>query len=122
MKHENVINKKIKKDIEILAEFISIYCADRHGGADRARVVADGVAGTYIEPCAVTLCHECRKLLLHAVSKRLICPYDPKPSCKKCKTHCYAPAHRDRIREIMKFSGMRLIRQGRLGLIKKYFS
>lgn len=122
MKEETVINQTIRNDIEVLAEFISIYCDDRHVSADRAGVVAGGAVGRYLESCSPVLCEGCRKLLLHAVSRRLVCPYDPKPSCKKCTTHCYAPGYREKIREIMRYSGMRLIRRGRFGLIKKYFS
>lgn len=122
MKQEYVINKKIKKDTEILAEFIRIYCSDKHVSVEKARVAAGGAAGRYLELCDVELCEDCNKLLLHAVSKRVLCPYDPKPSCKKCRTHCYAPGYRGKIREVMRYSGMRLIRQGRFRLIKKYFS
>jgi len=114
--------KSIKKDAEVLAEFINIYCSDRHDSAEKGPVTAGGTVGIYLERCDFHLCGECRRLLLHAVSKRAICPYDPKPSCKKCETHCYAPGYRERIREVMRYSGMRLIRKGRLGLIRKYFS
>ena len=113
---------KIIKDAEVLAEFINIYCSDRHESAEKGPVAAGGTVGIYLEQCDFLLCAECRKLLLHAVSKRAICPYDPKPACKKCETHCYGPGYRDRIREVMRYSGMRLIKKGRLDLIRKYFS
>ena len=47
----------------------------------------------------VGLCVDCRKLLLHAIVKRIACPLDPKPMCKKCPEHCYAPRYRAQIRE-----------------------
>ena len=112
---------KIIKDAEVLAEFINIYCSDRHESAEKGPSWR-AVPWEYISSSAISFCAECRKLLLHAVSKRAICPYDPKPSCKKCETHCYAPGYRDRIREVMRYSGMRLIKRGRLDLIRKYFS
>jgi hypothetical protein len=116
------INQKINKDTQVLAEFINIYCSDRHGNAEKTRPAAGGAAGQYIGLCEVELCDECRKLFLHAVSKRVICPYDPKPSCKKCTSHCYAPGYREKIREVMRYSGMQLMRRGKFSLIKKYFS
>jgi hypothetical protein len=112
----------IKKDAEVLAEFVNIYCSDRHGDADKAPVKAGGQVGTYLGSSDFALCEECRKLLLHAVSKRALCPYDPKPACKKCETHCYGPGYREKIREVMRYSGMRLIKKGRFDLIRKYFS
>jgi len=115
------IDEKIKKDIEVLAEFISLYCDAKHGNLPREPVKTAGTVQAYLGAREITLCGECRALLLHAVSKRIICPYDPKPSCKNCETHCYEPAYREKIRRVMKFSGMRMIKKGKLGLLKKYF-
>jgi hypothetical protein len=33
-----------------------------------------------------------------------------KPACSKCPTHCYAPARRQAIREVMAFAGPRMLR------------
>jgi hypothetical protein len=116
------LDEKIRKDVGVLAEFINIYCSDKHHDVEKGRAAAGGEAGRYAETVDFEYCRECRGLLLHALSRRLICPYDPKPSCKKCPTHCYGPGYRDRIREVMRYSGMRLIGRGRFDLIKKYFS
>ncbi len=113
---------KMKRDSEVLAEFINIYCMDLHKGLEMAPVVSGGMVGRCLESANFSYCEECRKLLLHAVSKRVLYPFDPKPSCKKCPTHCYGPGYRDMIREVMRYSGMRLIKRRRFGLIKKYFS
>jgi len=112
----------IGKDIETLARFITIYCEQKHRDQEKDAIAASGKVGAYINHLDLHLCDECRKLLLHAASKRIICPYNPKPSCKKCKTHCYAQGYRERIREVMRFSGTFLIKRGKLGLIRKYFS
>jgi hypothetical protein len=112
----------IGKDIETLARFISIYCEQKHRDQEKSPIMASGKVGDYINHLGLHLCTDCRKLLLHAASKRIICPYNPKPSCKKCKTHCYGKGYRDQIREIMRFSGMFLIKRGKLGLIRKYLS
>ncbi len=117
---ENI--SKIIKDAEVLAEFINIYCTDKHGSAAKGPVKTGGSVGTYLEQADFPLCEECRRLLLHAVSKRAICPYGPKPSCKMCETHCYGPGYRESIREVMRYSGMRLIKKGRFDLLRKYFS
>jgi hypothetical protein len=118
----NKNEEQIKKDSEILAEFVHLYCSGRHPGAAKAPAAAGGAVGAILAPMDFTYCDECRRLILHAVSKRVLCPYDPKPTCKKCPVHCYGPGYREKIREVMRYSGMRLIRKGRLRLIKKYFS
>ncbi|OHD66477.1 MAG: hypothetical protein A2176_03800 [Spirochaetes bacterium RBG_13_51_14] len=116
------IEKNVQKDIDVLAEFIHIYCVEKHAGTERARPKSAGDVGRYLASVDFDLCAECAGLLLHAVSKRVLCLYDTKPACKKCPTHCYGPGHRDKIREVMRYSGMCLIMRGRLGLMKKYFS
>ncbi len=111
---------KIQRDIETLSQFIRIYCENNHQHQAKAPVKASGRIKDYLSDPPLKLCRDCRKLLLYAASKRMICPYDPKPSCKRCSTHCYADGFREAIREVMKFSGLFLIKRGKLGLIKKY--
>jgi hypothetical protein len=54
------------------------------------------------------------------MEKRRRCPLDPKPSCKNCHIHCYSKEYRAQIREIMAFSGRRLILRGRLDYLWHY--
>ena len=42
-------------------------------------------------------------------------------TCKHCHVHCYRPGHREKVREIMRFSGRHLILRGRLDLLWHYF-
>jgi hypothetical protein len=67
------------------------------------------------------LCPECSKFLRYGLTLRLRCPYDPKPMCKKCTTHCYKGEYKLKIREIMKFSGIYLVKHGRLDMLYYYF-
>jgi hypothetical protein len=112
---------EIAGDIGVLADFISVYCREKHGDAPSRAVRAGGLLAGYLDDVGPELCDECARLLLHGAAKRALCPHDPKPGCRKCGTHCYSPGYRERIREVMRFSGMHLIRKGRLGLLKKYF-
>lgn len=121
MSEVKAIDEKAKRDIEVLAEFVQIYCDGNHPGAAKHGVTAGGGVGDALRDSRVSLCGECSRLLRYAASMRIICPYDPKPSCKKCPTHCYRTDYRAKIREVMRYSGMRLITRGKLGLIRKYF-
>lgn len=100
----------VDKDIEILAQFIKIYCDAKH---KEAQVAHRG--------SAKELCTECAELLSYSTKRRESCPLDSKPSCKNCHIHCYEPSMRDRIREVMRHSGMHLIKRGRLDLLLHYF-
>ena len=56
------------------------------------------------------LCQECRKLMEYAEGKLESCRYgEQKSTCRKCQTHCYVPIYRDIIRDVMRFSGPRMV-------------
>jgi len=106
---------KEKKDLKVLALFTSVYCRAHHRGETKPRDLAE------LDVKGLALCEECLDFLTYAFERRLKCPLDPKPECKGCHIHCYRPGHRDKVREIMRFSGRRLILRGRLDLLWHYF-
>jgi hypothetical protein len=56
------------------------------------------------------LCEECRQLFDYAHARLLHCPFAPeKPTCAKCLVHCYKKDMRERIRQVMRYSGPRMI-------------
>jgi len=115
------VEKRIGKEVGVLAKFIRIFCANNHRENCKSPVRAKGRTGEFLNHVSVELCDDCAKLLLHGAGKRIICPYDPKPRCKKCSTYCFRDGYRERIREVMRFSGAYLIKRGRLDLAFKYF-
>ena len=67
------------------------YCRDKHTGAN-------------------VLCPECTELLEYACKRLKHCPFqENKTTCSKCTVHCYKPAMRERIREVMHYVGPRMI-------------
>lgn len=107
-------DRKLRRDLRTLACFIDIYCRGRHGDAERGPVRLRNIDVEPLHGGPLRLCRACARLAAHAFMKRLYCPYEPKPSCKKCPTPCYAPEYRARIREVMRYSGRRLVLAGRL--------
>jgi len=105
----------VDKDNRILAEFIQVFCNRRHGTHSKSiwNEVDLGIKSPQ-------LCDDCFKLLSYSVARRELCTQAPKPSCKNCKIHCYAPEYRQKIREVMKYSGKYLILHGRLDLLFHY--
>lgn len=105
---------ELTKDLKTLALFISLYCRYQHASAPKSPTEmkthdVSAIAGRRIE-----LCPECAKLLAHAFTKRSHCPLHPKPQCKHCPSHCYHPTYRAQIREVMRFSGKKMLLAGRL--------
>lgn len=113
--------KKMKKDIAILSNFVEIYCNNIHREREKRVVRANGVLMNFLNEISKPLCKDCQDLLLYSATKRVLCPYEPKPACKKCPTPCYKDGFRKKMREIMRFSGAYLIKSGRLDYIFKYF-
>lgn len=112
-------DRKLRKDLRLLALFIEMYCNANHQNREREKgeVVAEGLDGVTRRP--VRLCPECSKLLTHAWVKRATCPFDPKPACKHCPSHCYHPTYREQIRKVMRESGKRIVLRGRLDYLYK---
>jgi hypothetical protein len=100
---------KIEKDIKILKDFIQIYCNTKH--KNRSKTSKENSL----------LCEECHDTLTYAIVRRRNCPLNPKPTCKNCDIHCYKNEYREKIIEIMRHSGMILIKRGRIDLIFHYF-
>lgn len=105
-----------KKDIKLLGKFIEVYCSGKHRGAAHTPVNLPGELGTRI------LCPDCAAFLRYAVTRRLKCPLEAeKPTCKHCRTHCYAKPQLAQVKEIMAYSGRTLMLRGRLDYIWHYF-
>lgn len=82
--------RKTEHERRIVADMIALYCRKVHGSKE--------------------LCDECRALAEYADRRTLACPQmDEKNFCSQCKTHCYRADMRERIREVMRFSGPRIV-------------
>jgi hypothetical protein len=106
-------------DLKILARFIVIFCHARH----HRDAAAERTVPELLQPKKgpkQTLCPDCAELLEHGMKKRAACPLDPKPTCKSCHVHCYTPEQRLKVREIMAYSGRRMILRGRLDYLWHY--
>ena len=70
---------------------IHMYCRSKHGIKD-------------------TLCYECEELRSYALSRLEHCTFgDNKPTCNTCPIHCYRRDMKARIKEVMRFSGPRML-------------
>ena len=80
-----------EKEKELVSQMISLYCKKKHGGKHG-------------------LCRDCAELDDYARARSDRCPFmETKTFCSNCKVHCYQPAMRGKIRDVMRFSGPRMI-------------
>ena len=110
------MNRRQKKDIRLIGKFVEVYCDGKHRSETRDPfTVPEGLGER-------SLCPECATFLQYAITRRLKCPLEAeKPSCKHCRTHCYAKAQLAKVKEIMAYSGRKLMLRGRLDYIWHYF-
>lgn len=84
--------RRIAGEKETVAVMIGMYCRGNHG--------TDGGE----------LCDRCGELLEYAHGRIDRCPIrDRKVRCSRCEVHCYSPEMRERIREVMRYSGPRMV-------------
>lgn len=104
------------KDIRLIAKFVEVYCAGKHGGQLRQPFPLPGGLGER------RMCPECAEFMAYAIAKRAKCPLEAeKPSCKHCRIHCYGSVQREKVREIMGYAGRKLMLRGRLDYVWHYF-
>ncbi|MGZ3559474.1 MAG: nitrous oxide-stimulated promoter family protein [Thermodesulfobacteriota bacterium] len=120
MAKQGEISKKEKEDIRILLKFVEIYCRENHNG-EKVPFSFKLFDINGIDKKEISLCADCSRLLTYGLTMRLKCPHDPKPMCKKCDRQCYHGEYKSKIREVMKFSGMYMIKHGRVDLLYHYF-
>lgn len=86
----DVLTKR-EREKKIVSQMIALYCKKQHGGKKE-------------------LCAECEELMQYAKLRSDKCPFmETKTFCSNCKVHCYKPDMREKIREVMRYSGPRMI-------------
>lgn len=86
------MSHRIEHEKLTVSQMIDIYCHGKHNGR------ADG------------LCPDCQALLSYALLRLDHCRFgERKPVCKKCPVHCYRPDMRERIRDVMRYAGPRML-------------
>ncbi len=88
----SLLTSRLERERQTVEAMIKMYCRDIHANSGK-------------------LCPECKALLDYAGQRLQKCPYhEEKTTCAKCRTHCYKPLVREKIRKIMHYSGPRMIR------------
>jgi len=113
------VGPKTSKEAVMLARMVKIYCDDHHNCVNRNDFRLRGLL-TELDIDTPNLCIECSRLLTHGLARLVCCPFKPKPSCKHCTEPCYTGEYRSFVKIVMRYSGIKLIKSGRLDLLIKY--
>ena len=91
----NKVEKNWQKEQYVVEEMIRLYCRKQHAGDD-------WVSGQ--------MCPACQSLADYAKLRSEKCPFmEHKTFCANCRVHCYKPEMREQIRQVMRFSGPRML-------------
>lgn len=85
------MSKRLEQEKNTVQKMIRLYCKGHHHPTDG-------------------LCPECQQLEDYALNRVSHCKFgDNKPTCGKCTVHCYKPDMRQKIKEVMRYSGPRML-------------
>ena len=80
----------LKREATLLRSMVEDYCR-RHHQSDE-------------------LCEDCKAFLTYALTRLACCPFgEKKPTCAKCKIHCYRADEKETARQIMREEGPRML-------------
>ena len=92
-KNDNV-KDGLETERKTLLAMLEIYCVDNHGGGEGQ------------------LCSDCGQLWEYAQERLGKCPFGTaKGKCSHCRVHCYTPEMRQRVVEVMRYSGPRMLKK-----------
>ena len=81
---------RIDEEKRTVEKMIRLYCRRKEGNRE--------------------LCPSCSELLEYAVVRLSRCRFgNDKSTCQKCPVHCYKPVMRDKMREVMRWAGPRMM-------------
>ena len=87
--------KRLARDWHTMEAMMYIYCRTYHGSRREGERCRKGA-----------LCAECGDLLAYTGGRLDQCPYgEGKPTCGKCRDHCFEPARLEQIRRVMCYAG-----------------
>ena len=87
---ERLESGALKREAKLLSAMVHDYCRRHHGGE--------------------SLCEDCKTFLTYALTRLACCPFgQKKPTCLKCKIHCYRAHEKETARVIMREEGTRML-------------
>ena len=106
----------IEREKQTVEAMIRLYCkGKRHGETENGTAHRSSAhLSVFRFPLSVfhvpPLCPQCQALLDYAIQRLEHCRFgEDKPSCTRCPVHCYKPDMREQIRQVMRYSGPRML-------------
>lgn len=109
MEESSKIAKRRAREERTVSQMIALYCAGNHSDAPHDEQAV----------CGEPVCASCAELDAYAALRTRRCrKMDVKTSCDACENHCYKPEMRERIRQVMRYSGPRMLRKHPIAAVR----
>jgi Nitrous oxide-stimulated promoter len=83
---------RINRETKTISAMLSLYCKNHHPKNGRG------------------ICDNCIEVQEYALKRLQSCPFiENKPTCANCLVHCYNKEMQNKVRQIMRYSGPRLL-------------
>ena len=83
--------KRFEREKETIQKMIRLYCRENHNSPE-------------------SLCQKCSVLQDYALQRLEHCPWgEDKPTCANCPVHCYKREEREKVRQVMRYAGPRML-------------
>jgi len=82
---------RLRRELKTIKVMLGIYCRAHHS-------------------TSFSECRECMALLNYAKIRLSCCPFqENKPTCGNCRIHCYQKEKQERVKQVMRFAGPRMM-------------
>lgn len=93
MNQKAMVERKRQREQRVVEQMAALYCRKHHDTFYKGK-----------------MCRECQEAADYAKMRSEHCPFmEHKTFCANCMVHCYKPMMREKIREIMRYSGPRML-------------
>ncbi|MGM9985806.1 MAG: nitrous oxide-stimulated promoter family protein [Bacillaceae bacterium] len=82
--------ERMERERRTITYMIDLYCKTEHHMVER--------------------CDKCEELNKYAMFRLEKCPFqEKKPACQNCKIHCYKPDMKERVKDVMRVAGPKML-------------
>ncbi|MNO16690.1 hypothetical protein D3C76_63760 [compost metagenome] len=103
---------RILREMETVFYMVHIFCKGQHGHLEKENAIVElrHRSKSSNRVLKILLCKDCVELQQYASKRLSLCRFgENKTTCVSCPVHCYAPSQRERIKEVMRYAGPRML-------------
>ncbi len=98
-----MLSRNLAIEFKTVCAMVKLYCHKHHQQQQSDKSDKGSKQGD-------SVCHECADLIEYALARLDRCPYGEfKPTCNTCPIHCYKKSYKERMHQVMRYAGPRML-------------